>query len=679
MRSAAAGLILAAVTASASPDVPTASASQSEAQTVSEVAAVSGATFNLSEVRAMHFREDTGIEGVSRLEASTTIGPDDFVFAVEETDRNESYIRMLASLAEGLRVAFPDRRTHIRQIPSRGFIDVVRAEKIPFVFATAGTMVALVNESGAVPLAARERLNTHAEESSQSAAGGLLVVDAKRRDLGSLESLEGARIAVESSVAFGPWQWLAGRLLADHHDPRKFFSEAVWRPHDVPEVLNAVLSGRADAGLISVCTFEALAAEGMIDPKAFRPAAVLKRTPGACLSSTPLYPDWTLGYMAWADGNQVRRVAAVAFSLPENDGWRWGLRVDLSSVRSLMEALHFGPYSYLDEQAVAGFMKSHAEWFAALVAVFLFVLFHALRSRYLVRVKTQALRTALEEKERMENEARVSREQLSAIERAGMLSQMSSMFAHELKQPLSSLSNYVGGLKLWNAHRQTNDADRALADDALSAMAEEANRITAIVNRVRGYAKASTEPLKPTDWTAVVRRAELIVERHDARRVPIYTAPGQYLAADPEDDRPAWVLGDALELELLVLNFIRNAAHAAQKNPKGFVSVSLAREGDNYVLHVTDNGPKLSPEGFARLTGYGDSVKQEGMGIGLSICRGIADRHGGQLKFYQLPTEGVCAEAVIEAAEPPEGTHETDKGSSQSSSAAAEKGKGGVQ
>lgn len=129
MRSAAAGLILAAVTASASPDVPTASASQSEAQTVSEVAAVSGATFNLSEVRAMHFREDTGIEGVSRLEASTTIGPDDFVFAVEETDRNESYIRMLASLAEGLRVAFPDRRTHIRQIPSRGFIDVVRAEK----------------------------------------------------------------------------------------------------------------------------------------------------------------------------------------------------------------------------------------------------------------------------------------------------------------------------------------------------------------------------------------------------------------------------------------------------------------------------------------------------------------------------------------------------------------------
>ena len=90
-----------------------------------------------------------------------------------------------------------------------------------------------------------------------------------------------------------------------------------------------------------MCTFEALAAEGMIDPKAFRPAAVLKRTPGACLSSTPLYPDWTLGYMAWADGNQVRRVAAVAFSLPGTTAGAGGCAWICRGVRSLMEALHF--------------------------------------------------------------------------------------------------------------------------------------------------------------------------------------------------------------------------------------------------------------------------------------------------------------------------------------------------
>ena len=218
---------------------------------------------------------------------------------------------------------------------------------------------------------------------------------------------------------------------------------------------------------------------------------------------------------------------------------------------------------------------------------------------------------------------------------------------------MSSLSNYIGGLKIWNARRNAEPGDKALAEEALSAMAEETGRITAIVNRVRGYARQSTEPLKPCDWTAVIRRAILIVERHDARRVPIMTAPGSYLAADQGDDRAAMVLGDPLELELLVLNLIRNAA---SMRPDGFVSVSLAREEKNFVLHVTDNGPRLTEEGFARLTGYGDSVKQEGLGIGLSICRGIADRHGGVLRFYQLPREGICAEAVLEALDDSAGT-----------------------
>ena len=66
---------------------------------------------------------------------------------------------------------------------------------------------------------------------------------------------------------------------------------------------------------------------------------------------------------------------------------------------------------------------------------------------------------------------------------------MSPFFAHELKQPLSSLSNYIGGLKIWNSRRNALPGDKALAEEALSAMAEETGRITAIVNRVRGYAR----------------------------------------------------------------------------------------------------------------------------------------------------------------------------------------------
>ena len=186
-----------------------------------------------------------------------------------------------------------------------------------------------------------------------------------------------------------------------------------------------------------------------------------------------------------------------------------------------------------------------------------------------------------------------------------------------------------------------------MAKTVLTAMAEEASRVTAIVNRVRGYAKRSNEPLTTVDWTAAVRRAAAIVERHDTKRVPIRVVAGDFLRADATEDRPAWVLGDALELELLTLNLLRNAGHAAYEVRGGFVSVSLTFEKGRYWLRITDNGPKLTPEQFERLTGYGESVKQEGLGIGLSICRGITDRHGGALRFYQLPGNGICAEVVI--------------------------------
>ena len=155
--------------------------------------------------------------------------------------------------------------------------------------------------------------------------------------------------------------------------------------------------------------------------------------------------------------------------------------------------------------------------------------------------------------------------------------------------------------------------------------------------------------MKPVDWLAAVRRAAAIVERHDTKRVPIRIVAGDFLKADPGEDRPVVVLGDALELELLTLNLMRNAGHAAFDVRGGFVSVSLTLEKGRYYMRVTDNGPKLNSEQFARLTGYGESVKQEGLGIGLSICRGIVDRHGGTLRFYQLPVAGICAEVVIEA------------------------------
>jgi len=91
---------------------------------------------------------------------------------------------------------------------------------------------------------------------------------------------------------------------------------------------------------------------------------------------------------------------------------------------------------------------------------------------------------------------------------------------------------------------------------------EETQRITAIVERVRGYAKAHMRALEPVDWTKIVRSAVTIVRRHDSQCAPIRILNGEYLKNSPQDDVCAKVLGEPLELELLVINLVRNASQA---------------------------------------------------------------------------------------------------------------------
>lgn len=282
---------------------------------------------------------------------------------------------------------------------------------------------------------------------------------------------------------------------------------------------------------------------------------------------------------------------------------------------------------------------------AALLLLLLLVL-HSVRANHLVRVRTSELTEALHERDRMEEEAKRGRERLSAVERAGIISQMSGMFAHELKQPLAAVRNYVGGLQL-RAKMTPNPDPMTL--EVLSAIDEEASRAAGIVERVRSYAKAGARKHGETNLTDAVRRAVDYARRHDSRCAPVQLVPGGALGAGSEEDVSLTVWGDALELELLILNLVRNASHAATTNDAAdpAVRVSLEEKNGKAVVTVEDNGPALTDEAFARLTGWGDSIKREGLGIGLSICRGIADRHGAALKFTRRTPHGVAAKLSV--------------------------------
>lgn len=572
----------------------------------------------------------------------------DIVFAYEDTGTRTARLLQADRLAEALGSVFPGRRIVLKNIASAVFEETVKAQKIPFAITSASTAVTLMMRYGSVPLAVREFA-----PSDRVPSGGLLVARADRAD-DSLASLKDRRLALQADASFGLLQWLEGRLYDEKFAPDKFFKSILRTGNETPDVLDAVLTGKADVGLLQGCTLERLIEDGLLDPQALKPVAVLPQA-GSCKASTRSYPLWVLSYASFADPGDVRRVAATAFSLPQDGGSRWGVRVDLSQVQALMRSLHYGPYAYLGQQSFRGMLSKYKNFFFAAAAVILLLILNSLRTEYLVRRRTAELEAALQEKKRLERDAKVSRERLSAMERTGMLSQMSSMFAHELKQPLASVTYAVEGIKLWLRRVRAAGIDTSLPEGALDSAQKEAQRAAAIVERVRGYAKAHLHELKPVDWTKTVRSAVEIVERHDSECAPIRIVPGEFFRAPARADAEARVLGEPLELELLTINLVRNASQAVFGREDALVTVSLGRgEPGKYVLRVADNGPALDDAAFERLSACGDSIKSEGLGIGLSICRGIADRHGAVLHFRRLPGRGICAEVTMDALPPAE-------------------------
>ncbi len=102
------------------------------------------------------------------------------------------------------------------------------------------------------------------------------------------------------------------------------------------------------------------------------------------------------------------------------------------------------------------------------------------------------------------------------------------------------------------------------------------------------------------------------------------------------------MLSEPLSLELLILNLIKNGFEAdlnSKTNP--ILKVSISEDDDRYCLEVENSGKEMTDKDIERIVTLGESVKPEGLGLGLSIIRGIADQFGADIKFKRRNGGGV--------------------------------------
>ena len=219
---------------------------------------------------------------------------------------------------------------------------------------------------------------------------------------------------------------------------------------------------------------------------------------------------------------------------------------------------------------------------------------------------------------------------------------MASAIAHELNQPMTAVANYVNA-----SRRLVEDVEHERAGriaELMTRAVEQTERAGQIVRRLRQLIGRGHSELQPTDLNAVVREAlglALIGTREEDVEVEVAL----------DEDLPV-ILADATQLQQIVLNLVRNAIEAMQAVERRELTIASRRtEEETVELSVTDSGPGLDPAVAGQLFMPFVSTKDNGMGIGLSICRSIVDAHQGQIRAEAADGGGTSFRITLPAME----------------------------
>ena len=448
----------------------------------------------------------------------------------------------------------------------------------------------------------------------------------------TIACLKGASLVSNRAMGFYGYVAAMGELEARGFDHSRFFSRQIFLDAGSFKVIDALLRGEADAATVPSCFLEDNFAPESPQRAALR---VLEPRPGPmpCARSTDDYPNWTLSSAPGVSPELAREVMQALLSSRPESGYRWSVATDFSAVDALYRSMKTGVYDVLKHWTLKGFWERYQQWVLAAGALLALLCGYSLLLKRLVDRRGRELSASLARQLDLQRKAAEAERRFELMQKAGLIGQMSSMIAHELRQPLSSLQAYIHGL-LRMTERTT--FDRGLARRALFKMAGETESASRIVDKVRLYARRRAPAREQVDAAAVARQA-----------LDAFRASGRFAGAIQErrGDGRLPVLADPMELELAILNLLRNAADAlkASGRPHPEIRLAVKKDGGLCRITVSDNGPALAPDALRRLGEPLQSAKPEGLGLGLVIVRSIAESHGGRLLLEALPGGGLSA------------------------------------
>ena len=264
-----------------------------------------------------------------------------------------------------------------------------------------------------------------------------------------------------------------------------------------------------------------------------------------------------------------------------------------------------------------------------------------------VAQRTSELASALESlrrevRERGDTELKNQRlaAQLTHAERVTTMGHLTAGLAHELNQPLAAITNYADACEVMLASAPSS-RDLAQVFELVLGAKRAALRAGQIVRRMRNFVRPNAAAQSQVNVNGLIRE---IVEL--CRTETAGAGAELQLELSAADDI---VLADPIQIQQVLVNLVQNAlqAMATARSLTRVITIRSVNADDEVRVDVIDTGPGFESADPESLFAPFHSTKQDGLGIGLSICRSIVENHGGRIWTESKPERGAQVSFTI--------------------------------
>jgi signal transduction histidine kinase len=217
-------------------------------------------------------------------------------------------------------------------------------------------------------------------------------------------------------------------------------------------------------------------------------------------------------------------------------------------------------------------------------------------------------------------------------ERLAAVGQLAATMAHEIRNPLASIS---GSIELLRGGTQDGD-DRKLMDIVL----REVGRLNGLIGDLLAFARPPQPTRARVDLAAPIRDALAVFANERGEQIKVEAAVAS----------PVWAEADATQVQQLVWNLLKNASEAMASG--GVVRVTLRAERSaaaTAVLSVADQGKGIPADLRERIFEPFFTTKTHGTGLGLAMVQRIAQDHGGTVEVVSSGEGGATFEVRLPA------------------------------